>query len=201
MTDITTENDFNYIRGVFILLKERLTTSVHARALLTPVVTEMLECIQSSLAKKTLPCPLDVEDLIEALVRITKERQHVEGIPEIDQQIRRLSEVTNFLWLLTECPVREVERPSFIARCRAARGMFAAFIVVVLFVFFVAHLMPDVFFKSSVYMTATAFFMIAACVPDRGQGELWLMFLSGVTIFTAASLCLFFHDGFLIYTW
>lgn len=196
MTDISTENDVEYIKAVFGGINARLVQSECYQAAMTPDVRDNLTDILAALTRRRLPSVLYVDGLLSFFRKIRTQQQDDTGIADIDQHIIRLREIRYFLIVLTECPAQEKEPPDIRGKYRALKGMLAFFFGGVLFFCGVTQLFAlDDAGVLGVYFIAIVFFGLAAYIPTYYERELFICSLTGVTIFTVMAFSLFIKVG------
>lgn len=184
---ISTKNDIEYIKTVFDDLSDALMQMAHGQIPLPAEISGLLSDIRKPLAKGRLPCVFEVDRIIARLKVI---KQHVACADGIERQMHRLKNVRYFLVVLTNYPEKQQVSPGLRRRRRRVKTMILLFLGLVLSFFAVAYLFASQTYSGyGIYLIAMTVFFILPLVSEDSSVEMIIISLSGVSVFTVASLC------------
>jgi len=188
---ICTKNDIEYIKTVFDDLSDALIQMALGQFPLPAEISGLLSDIRKPLAKGRLPCVFEVDRIIAHLHSFFKviKQQQVACADGLDRQMHRLKNVRYFLVVLTNYPETQQVSPGLRRRRRRVKTMILLFLGLVLSFFAVAYLFASQTYSGyGIYLIAITVFFILPLVSEDSSVDMIIVSLSGVSIFTVASL-------------
>lgn len=188
---ICTKNDIEYIKTVFDDLSDALIQMALGQFPLPAEISGLLSDIRKPLAKGRLPCVFEVDRIIARLHTFFKviKQQQVACADGLDRQMHRLKNVRYFLVVLTNYPETQQVSLGLRRRRQRIKTMILLFLGLVLSFFAVAYLFASQTYSGyGIYLIAITVFFILPLVSEDSSVEMIIVSLSGVSIFTVASL-------------